>query len=308
MKKLLIGMLLFSAAAFGSATVTRNIDTVQNTTGGSALSVPSSGAAFLSDAATQTVTNKSISGATNTLTAIPTSALTGSIGVANGGTGLTSITTSGIIVGNGTGTPTIVGPGTQFQTLQAGASGVPTYGAVNLGQSAAVTGTLPVSNGGTGAATLTSGSILVGAGTSAVTSIAPGTSGNVLTSNGTVWSSTAPSSTSPVLNGSQASPQSVTAAGGVTLTGLSYMNYAFIVSNSGAVTVTATPSITACTAAGQQLVLIGESNTNQVLLQDTAALAGSKLQLNGNWQSGLNKDITFSCDGNGFWVETARNI
>ena len=34
--------------------------------------------------------------------------------------------------------------------------------------------------------------VIVGAGTSALTSVAPSTSGNVLTSNGTVWASTAP--------------------------------------------------------------------------------------------------------------------
>lgn len=55
----------------------------------------------------------------------------------------------------------------------------------------AVTGTLPVANGGTGAATLTSGNVLIGAGTSAVTFVAAGTTGNVLTSNGTTWTSAA---------------------------------------------------------------------------------------------------------------------
>ena len=55
-----------------------------------------------------------------------------------------------------------------------------------------VAGTLPVANGGTGAATLTANNLLVGAGTSAVTGIAAGASGQVLTSNGTTWASAAP--------------------------------------------------------------------------------------------------------------------
>jgi len=55
-----------------------------------------------------------------------------------------------------------------------------------------VTGTLPVANGGTGAATLTLNNVLLGNGTSAPQFIAPSTSGNVLTSNGTTWASTAP--------------------------------------------------------------------------------------------------------------------
>lgn len=54
-----------------------------------------------------------------------------------------------------------------------------------------VTGTLPVGNGGTGAATLTSNNVILGAGTSAVTFVAPGTTGNVLTSNGTTWTAAA---------------------------------------------------------------------------------------------------------------------
>lgn len=52
-----------------------------------------------------------------------------------------------------------------------------------------VTGTLPVANGGTGAATLTANNVLLGNGTSAVQVVAPGANGNVLTSNGTTWTS-----------------------------------------------------------------------------------------------------------------------
>jgi hypothetical protein len=50
---------------------------------------------------------------------------------------------------------------------------------------------LPVASGGTGVATLTSAGVLIGAGTSAVTSVSPGTTSNVLTSNGSAWVSQA---------------------------------------------------------------------------------------------------------------------
>lgn len=50
---------------------------------------------------------------------------------------------------------------------------------------------LPVASGGTGAATLTANNVLLGNGTSALQVVAPGTTGNVLTSNGTTWASTA---------------------------------------------------------------------------------------------------------------------
>jgi hypothetical protein len=55
-----------------------------------------------------------------------------------------------------------------------------------------LTGTLPVANGGTGATTLTANNVILGNGTSAVQFVAPGTSGNLLTSNGTTWSSQPP--------------------------------------------------------------------------------------------------------------------
>jgi hypothetical protein len=55
-----------------------------------------------------------------------------------------------------------------------------------------VTGTLPVGNGGTGATTLTANNVILGNGTSAPLFVAPGSNGNVLTSNGTTWQSTTP--------------------------------------------------------------------------------------------------------------------
>jgi hypothetical protein len=56
-----------------------------------------------------------------------------------------------------------------------------------------LTGELPVANGGTGRATLTANNILLGNGTSTVNFVAPSSNGNVLTSNGTTWTSAAPS-------------------------------------------------------------------------------------------------------------------
>jgi len=51
---------------------------------------------------------------------------------------------------------------------------------------------LTVADGGTGASTHTANSVLIGEGTSAISSVAPSTSGNVLTSNGTNWASATP--------------------------------------------------------------------------------------------------------------------
>ena len=66
-----------------------------------------------------------------------------------------------------------------------------TTGAVTLA------GTLGVANGGTGAATLAANNVLLGNGTSALQVVAPGTTGNVLTSNGTTWTSSTPAASGP---------------------------------------------------------------------------------------------------------------
>lgn len=99
-----------------------------------------------------------------------TTDVSGTLPVANGGSGAATLT--GVLKGNGT---------AAF-----------TAGTVNLASE--VTGTLPVANGGTGAATLTANNVLLGNGTSGVQVVAPGANGNVLTSNGTTWVSQAPAS------------------------------------------------------------------------------------------------------------------
>lgn len=63
---------------------------------------------------------------------------------------------------------------------------------VSSAQAVTLATALGADSGGTGRTTLTANNVILGNGTSAVQLVAPGTSGNVLTSNGTTWASTAP--------------------------------------------------------------------------------------------------------------------
>ena len=91
-----------------------------------------------------------------------------------------------------------------------------------------------VAQGGTGLSTLTANNVILGNGTSTPLFVAPSTSGNVLTSNGTTWSSTAPATSGTVtsvsgtgtVNGISLSG-TVTSSGSLTLGGtLSGVNLA----------------------------------------------------------------------------------
>ena len=76
----------------------------------------------------------------------------GALGVPNGGTGDTTLTQYSVLLGNGTSPITSVGPGaTSGQALiSQGSSANPVFGAINLGSTSIVTGTLAIGNGGTG--------------------------------------------------------------------------------------------------------------------------------------------------------------
>jgi len=179
--------------------------------GGTVTSVALSVPAFLSVAGSP-ITGSGTLAVSYSGTALP---------VANGGTGQTSYTNgqlligntagntltkatltagSGVSITNGAGSITIAATGSGG-TVTSVAMSVPAFLSV-AGSPITSSGTLavslsgtalPVANGGTGATTLTANNVILGNGTSAVQFVAPGSSGNVLTSNGTTWASSAPS-------------------------------------------------------------------------------------------------------------------
>ena len=84
----------------------------------------------------------------------------------------------------GTGATTASGARTNLSAAKSGANS-------DITSLTGLTTPLPVTEGGIGAATLTADAVLLGNGTSALQTVAPGSSGNVLTSNGTTWVSSA---------------------------------------------------------------------------------------------------------------------
>lgn len=69
--------------------------------------------------------------------------------------------------------------------------GISTFNVASFDASAITSGIIPVTRGGTGQSSIAANNVVLGNGTSAVQTVAPGTNGNVLTSNGTTWTSAA---------------------------------------------------------------------------------------------------------------------
>ena len=212
------------------------------------------------------------SGTATNLTGLPLSTgVTGTLPVVNGGTGTatpsivagTNVTVSGTWP-NQTINSTASGSG----TVTSVAATVPTFLSV-AGSPITTSGTLaitlsgtalPVANGGTSLTTLTANNVILGNGTSAPTFVAPSTSGNVLTSDGTTWASSAP------------------AAGGITYTAVKVANYT-AANNDGVLTNTTGGAFTVTLPTSPSVGNIGivvdsfsQWGTNNLTIDPTASI------------------------------------
>jgi hypothetical protein len=105
--------------------------------------------------------------------------------------GALAVTDGNFIVGNGS---TWVAEDGATARTSLGLGSIATQAANNVSiTGGSITGItdITVSDGGTGASSFTANNVLLGNGTSSFQTVAPGTSGNVLTSNGSTWTSAA---------------------------------------------------------------------------------------------------------------------
>jgi hypothetical protein len=195
------GVATLNVPAVQKAYIVRNA-----TTGGFAVTVKVAGQTGVSvpNGATMHLYNNGTD-VVNAMTNLPAGATVGGVAIGTGGGSVTSVTGTGNVNGitltgtvTSSGSLTLGGTLTNVDLATQVTNTLPTNRG-GTGQTVAqycnlltnVSGILPVANGGTGASTLTANAALIGNGTSGVLGLSPGTSGNVMTSNGTTWTSSA---------------------------------------------------------------------------------------------------------------------
>jgi len=240
----------------------------------------------LTTAGLVTTTNAGVIGSVASINRDTSTYLTGTLSVGNGGTGATTLTSNGVLYGNGTGA---------VQATTAGTAGQILFGSATSPSFATVSGDLTSSTSTLGALTV---SKLQGT----TLSISGLTSGQFLKYNGTNWvnsgiAATDVSGTLFTVHATSGTDQNV--SGGQTLNFLAgtSTNLTVTASNTRNVTIdfSATPSFTSVTAtnsSGTALALSGtptaSASNAQLLLGDSSTFPGNA-NANGGTYIGVNK-------------------
>jgi hypothetical protein len=242
-------------------------------------------------------------GSTSTTYANLQTNVTGTLPIANGGTGSTS-TTYANLQSNVSGTLPIANGGTgststTYANLQSNVSGTLPIANGGTGSTSTtyanlqsnVSGTLPVANGGTGSTSLTANRVLLGNGTSGLQEVAPGSNGNVLTSNGSTWTSAAPSGGVTSLNGQ---------TGAITDTGFNNIG-----SYSCGRGVAGTSYNVGATVSGSSIAQVRDGNTGPFAAcqSDVGPLVGSNQGQTGTWRA-MAASSAFTNEGTSFSSST----
>lgn len=308
----MIALALFGANAFATSTRTVTADQLQTPDLSKTFSFPAASDTLVGRVSTDTLTGKTMSGASNTFSAIP-------VGAIGNGSVLSGTNTGDVTAAAFGSSPNANGFSLSGQVFTMQPADATHPGGLlsadwntfnNKLTSALTTNHLFIGVGGVATDTAVSGDLSNVAGaftianlavTAAKMSSGAATAGQVATADGAGNVSYAsPSSPAPVLTGSRGSPSNITAAGGIAFTGSNYNNIWFIQGNAGAVTITANPQIAAGSAVGQVLKLVGRSNTNTVTIAD-----GTGLSLNGGWVAQADSVMELLWDGTN-WSEISR--
>jgi hypothetical protein len=310
MMKLIIAMsLIMGANAQASANRTVQADIV-HATSGTNLNVPTVGSDMLSDTNAVSVTNKTMSGASNTFSLIP-------VGAIGNGSVLSGTNTGDVTIG------TANGLSLSLQALSMALSSTSTTGSLsstdwntfnskltstladdqifigngsNVATAQTMSGDVTMSN--TGVTTI--GALKV---TAAKISSGAATNGQFLTADGSgnaTWTTDTDATQAPFISGSKATPNTYTTSGNISTA--SATNYRSVIFVAGLAAPATGVTISACTLVGQMLELVGKDSTNTVTLSDS-----TNVSVNGPVTLADNSMITFECDDNsGVWVEKSR--
>lgn len=235
----------------------------------------------------------------------------GTLAVANGGTGRTTLTSNGVLVGAGTGAIVQTTAGTTGTVLAGNTGSPPTFQALsgltvsslNFGSTGltpnsattgaiTVAGTLVAASGGTGQSSYTTGDLLYASGASALSKLAGVATGNVLISGGVAtapsWGkvdlTSAVSGTLPVANGGTGQSSYTngqllignTATGGLNAATLTAGANMSITNGNGTITLNASGTL-GCSPLGSAGQVLTDSGAGGCTSNATATFVGSTL-------------------------------